>query len=171
MKNYNLIMLTFLLISFLITGFLLPLSANPIPVFPNPEPTYQSPVTFISTQQGFAFWILIILILDFIANLLIIYFCFFLLIHFNLESSFLFKNISRLQFLYTAGFISIIGIFLETVLGTWIFGLFLILFFVFLSYYFFCSYFFNISKKNAFLFAIIAVVLNLCTWSIFFAIF
>ena len=159
----------FILINLSFFIFTIPfVSANPIPVFPNPEPSYVSPVTYVSSNQGLSLLIPFVFLLDFAANLLIIYFCFFLLDKAHLISLEEFQRISRYQIILTAGIISCFGILFEFLLGTWITGLGIILLVVFISYYIFCSYFFHISKNTTLYFSIIAVLINIGTWSIYF---
>jgi len=163
-QNFILISLTF----FICILFIPLISSNPIPVFPNPEPSYVSPITYTSSSEAFSFIILFVFLLDFAANILIMYFCFILLEKSKLLSIKKFQKISRYQIILTAGIISVFGILSEILLGTWIMGLGIILCVVFVSYYVFCSYFFHLLKKTAIYFSIIAVLINIGTWSLYF---
>ena len=142
--------------------------ANPIPVFPDPQPDYISPVAQLSSDQGIRNMIPFVFLIDFALNLFIIYIGFIVLIKIRQYSIDEFNTLSRYQFLITAIIISIIGITLEIILGTWIIGLFIIIIIVILSYYITCIKIFNITKKNGSLIALLAGIINTVSWFLFY---
>lgn len=146
-------------------------NANPIPVFPDPEPVYQSPITYVSSNHSISFWIPLVFLFDFAANLLVLYLGFFLLLKLRWMQYDYFVEISRKQFIVAAGIISVLGIVSEFLLGTWYIGLIFVLGIVFVSYFYVSSYIFHLSKRNCFVISFCAVMINIITWMIVFQIF
>jgi hypothetical protein len=161
------------LTSLLIIFFLLKISsfasANPIPVFPDPQPTFQSQQIGNIADSGFQIWIIFIFLLDYACNILILYSGLYILSKIGLLKETDLTDFSRLLFIASVFIISIFGILVEWLLGFWIIGLILVLFFVFLSYILVSIYLLKINFKNSTFLGFYAIVINLIIWLVIFS--
>lgn len=141
--------------------------ANPIPVYPDPEPEYFSPS--ISNTGGVpAMWMVFVFFLDFGINIIIIYGGVLLLQRYrNVSSEFLFE-VSKTRFLSSIFFVSLVGLLSELILGPWIGGLLVALLFIFLSFVFIARFLFVFCWEDSLLMGIFALMVNIVVWSVIF---
>jgi len=142
------------------------INGNPIPVYPKPESTYSGSSSL--NNLNFA-WILGVFAIDFFLDILIVYGGIILLFQFNLISNKDIFNFSKKMFFLSILIISIIGIITELILGPWIWGFVLALFFIFLSFLIITKYFLNLEWINGARMGIIAVIINIIFWIVIFS--
>ena len=143
--------------------------ANPIPVYPDPKPTFE-PSTAITNAQNanFVLWLLLIWCLDVALNTLFLYGGFLLLVRFNMESTGWFSQISRNNMVAGILLLSVAGITSEWLIGSWLGGIIFIASVVFITTYFLGKYFFELKSGSSLFIAGYMVVLNLVSWAIIF---
>lgn len=143
-------------------------SANPLPVYPHPQPSFSGPVSGNVVSYP---WILFAFIVDFFADLLIIYGGVLLLERFRLISNHRFFDIPRRILLVAVGIISLIGFTSEWIIGGWIWGFLLILILIFISFVFVSKYLFLFNMKNSIGMGCFATTVNLVVWIFIFVVF
>lgn len=163
------IALIMLLILFSIVSLIPLLTANPIPVWPDPQPDYTPPVEIVQTTSSISIWLFFIFLLDFGLDIIIMYAGLFLLdFTKKTEHILYFQDFSRTYFIGAVFIISLIGLFTELFLGLWIGGVLIILGIIFLSFYLVSHILFRLSTKNSILMGSFGFIINAIVWSIVF---
>ncbi|MFW6149027.1 MAG: hypothetical protein ACOC6D_04135, partial [Atribacterota bacterium] len=142
-------------------------TGNPIPIYPDPEPSYYGPGDTTILNIG---WIGLVFILDFFIDILIIYGGVRLLHRYNLITI---KNVfdfSKPMLLLSVFIISLVGLLSELILGAWIGGAILALLFIFLSFVLVSRYLLKFSWANGFRMGLIALLINIVVWIVIFTI-
>ncbi|MFO7677944.1 MAG: hypothetical protein R6V50_06155 [Thermoplasmatota archaeon] len=162
MKNHFLLS-TVILFFILCCGFVA--IANPIPVYPNPEPVIYGSVDIesVSIQR-----IILVYIANFFLDILIVYMGLFIIDRSNLLDNKNVLNYSKTTFFLAVGIISMIGLISELLLGSWIGGLILALFIIFFSFVFVSKYILLLSRANSYRMGFFALIINLLVWILFF---
>ena len=143
------------------------IQANPIPVYPDPKMDFSN----ISEVQAPSFeWIFFIFFIDFFVDILIVYSGIFILDYSNLINNREILNFSKTTFFSAVLVISLVGLLSEIIFGTWIGGLVIALFLIFLSFVFVSKYIIKISWANSFRMGLIAVTINIFVWFIVFTV-
>lgn len=144
-------------------------AANPIPVYPDPQPEFELSFAFSDVQDGgFVIWLILVSFLDFAANLLFIYAGFFVLIKFNFESTEWFTTISRLRLISSVFLLSFTGIISEWVLGSWLGSFVFVAGLVFVLVFFLGSCVFNLKLSSTFFLSAFMVFVNIVSWTLLF---
>ncbi len=157
------------LLVFSIVSLIPIVAANPIPVWPDPQPDYTPPAEIVQTASSFSIWFFLIFLLDFGLNIIIIYTGLFLLDFTKKTDHILyFQEFSRTYFIGAVFIISLIGIFTELFLGLWIGGVLINLGIIFLSFYLVGHFLFQLSTKNSILMGFFGFIINAIVWSIVF---
>jgi hypothetical protein len=142
------------------------ISANPIPVYPDPEPVYYGSSGFSKLD---IFWILGIFLLDFFMDILIVYGGITLLYQFNLINKDYLFDFSKLRFFLSVFVIALVGLISELFLGPWIIGFAVALFIIFLSFVFVSRFLFTLNWINSVRLGLIAIIINIIFWIIVFS--
>ncbi len=142
------------------------ISGNPIPVYPDPEPTYQGSVSFNSLNL---IWIFAVFLFDFFIDILIVYGGILLLNRFDLINNKYIFDFSKLKFFLAVFIIAIIGLISELALGPWIFGFIIALIFIFASFVFVSKYLLNLDWTNGIRLGVFALVINIMFWILIFS--
>ena len=145
----------------------LSVGANPIPVYPDPEPVFSGP-SDISTLP--IVWILIVFVLDFFIDILIIYAGICLLDKSNLIKNRKVLDFSKRTLLLAVVVISMVGLLSELIFGAWIGGLIFALFFIFLSFVFVSKYILRLSWVNSYRMGLFAIIVNIVVWIVVFTV-
>lgn len=170
MNRKIVVILFFLSISLICLDYIL-VQANPIPVYPDPKPTFEPNEILSNIQDGnFIIWILLIWCLDLAVNTLFLYGGFLLLVRFNLKSDGWFYLISRKNMIAVILLLSTAGILSEWLIGSWIGGIVVIALVVFLSVFFLSKQFFNLDNRCSLFLACYLVIVNMISWTIIFSI-
>lgn len=162
--RFNLSITLFLIFSILL---IIKCSANPIPVYPDPEPVYSSSSGLRSLNIT---WIILVFVMDFFIDILIIYGGIYLLHYYGLIAI---KNVFEFNksTLFTAVFfISLVGLFSEIIFGYWIGGLIIALFFIFLSFVFASKKLLGLDWTNCIRMGLIGLIINIVVWIVIFSI-
>jgi len=141
--------------------------ANPIPVYPDPEPVFSGPSN-INTLS--VVWILIVFVLDFFIDILIIYAGIYLLDKSNLIKNRKVLDFSKRTLLLAVVVISMIGLLSELIFGAWIGGLIFALFFICLSFVFVSKYILKLSWANSYRMGLFAIIVNIVVWIVVFTV-
>jgi hypothetical protein len=142
------------------------INGNPIPVYPDLEPTYHGSPSFHNLNIA---WILGVFAIDFFLDILIVYGGLIILYQYNLFSNKNIFNFSKKIFFSSVFIISLIGLITELILGPWILGFLLALFFIFASFVIVTKYFLDLNWINGVRMGLIAVVINVIFWIIIFS--
>lgn len=156
---------------FIAICFLLCLSvcglANPIPVYPNPEPT------LLATGVAEPFpmvWLGLIFVINFCVDILILYGGLVVLDRFKVLPDDYVFILSKMVFFGAVGLISLIGLSVEYVLGAWVGGLLLAAIVIFFSFVFVGRWLLRISWVNCVRLGLFALIVNGVMWIVFYSI-
>lgn len=163
-------MLSFILVSFfMLCVQCILVYANPIPVYPDPKPTFMPSIPLSTVQDsGFIVWLFLVWFLDIAVNTLLLYAGFLLLIRFQMESEEWFTTISRIRMVAGILILSIAGIVSEWLIGFWISGLVLVAGIVFITTYELGIHFFELNPRSSLVLSVFLVVLNAISWTVIF---
>jgi len=141
--------------------------ANPIPIYPDPNMEFsgQSNVSMVPF-----YWIIFVFIIDFFIDILIVYAGILLLDRFDMIKNRNVLDFSKKTFIFSVAIISIVGLISELLFGSWIGGIILALFFIFLSFVFVSKYILKINWANSSRMGFFAIIINIIVWSIVFSI-
>jgi hypothetical protein len=143
-------------------------SANPIPVYPNPEPTLIS----AGTSESFpGLWLGVIFIINFCVDILILYGGLLVLDSFQVLPEEYVFNLSKIVFFVAVGLISFTGLIVEYFLGAWFGGLLLAALVILCSFVFIGRWLLRISWGNGIRLGSFALTINIIMWIIFYSIF
>jgi hypothetical protein len=144
--------------------------ANPIPVYPDPKPTFE-PTTAITQVQNesFVLWLILIWFLDIALNTLFLYGGFLLLVRLHMESTGWFSQVPRKTIVIGIFLLSIAGIISEWLIGSWLGGIFFIAIVVFVITYLLSQYLFKLKSSSSLFIAFYMIVLNLISWAIIYS--
>lgn len=142
------------------------ISGNPIPVYPDPEPIYQGPVSFDSLNL---IWIFAVFLFDFFIDVIIVYSGIIILNQFNLINKKYIFDFSKSKFFLAVFVIAIIGLISELFLGPWIIGFLIALIFIFCSFVVVSKYLLNLRWINAIRLAVFAIIINIIFWAVIFS--
>ena len=164
MKKINILFLLLLLSTPLI-------SADPIPVYPKPHISNEGVSNGISQATTIPLsWLILVFLLDLGMNILIIYSGIIILRYLSrIPNSFLI-DLPKKNLLASVFIISIIGIISEIIFGLWIGGLIIVILFIFLSFLLTAKKLLYLDWSNSSILGIIAIIINIATWSIIFLI-
>jgi hypothetical protein len=141
--------------------------ANPIPVYPDLEPT------LISTGSAETFpimWLGLIFIINFCVDILILYGGLLVLDKFQtLPEEYVFC-LSKIVFFGAVGLISFIGLVVEFILGAWFGGLLLAALLIFCSFVFVGRWLLKISWANCIRLGFFALIVNIIMWILFYSV-
>ena len=161
-------------INYLLIGFLVVLSlsiicsANPIPVYPNPEPTLISG----GTSESFPiFWLVLIFIINFCVDILILYGGILVLDRFQVLPEEYVFNLSKTVFFVAVGLISLTGLLVEYFLGAWFGGLLVAALIILCSFVFVGRWLLNLVWINSVRLGAFALTINIIMWIIFYSIY
>ena len=160
--NYLMLIMCFLVI-FSFCGI-----ANPIPVYPDPEPTL---VVSGGSAPFPIVWLGLIFLINFCVDILILYGGLLLLDHFQVLPEDYVLLISKSVFFISVGLISFIGLVVEYILGAWIGGLLLAAGVIFCSFVFVGRWLLKISLVNGVRLGLFALVVNIVLWTVFYSLF
>ena len=141
--------------------------ANPIPVYPDPEPVISGQIHYPPPMIE---WVIIVFILDFFIDILIVYTGIYLLDKSNLIQNRDILNFSKISFLSSVGIISIVGLLSELVFGSWAGGLIIALIIIYFSFVFVSKYILKINWKNSCRMGFFAIIVNIVVWIVIFSI-
>jgi len=145
----------------LLLCFIASVVANPIPIEPHPE----TDLSGIPHGQGITTgWIIAVFIIDFFLDTLLVYAGVLLLGRFNLFSPQQVFAMPKTTFFSAIFLISLVGFSSEWILGTTIWALFVILWFVLLSFAVAARYLFKFTWSNALYLGGFASIINLLVW-------
>ena len=142
-------------------------TANPIPVYPDPEPVLLGK-TDVNTVP--IVWILFVFAIDFFIDILIVYAGIYLLDRNTLIKNRDVLNFSKKTFLFAVVIISMIGLLSELIFGAWIGGLIIALFLIFLSFVFVSRYILKVSWTNSYRIGLFAIIVNIVVWIVVFTV-
>jgi len=142
-------------------------TANPIPVYPDPEPVFLGPSN-INTVP--ILWILFVFVIDFFIDILIVYAGIYLLDRDKLIMNRDVLDFSKKTFLFAVVIISMVGLLSELIFGAWIGGLIIALFLIFLSFVFVSRYILKISWANSYRMGLFAIIVNIAVWIVVFTV-
>ena len=143
-------------------------SANPIPVYPNLEPTLVSG----GTSESFpGLWLGFIFIINFCVDILILYGGLLVLDRFQVLPEEYVFNLSKIVFFVAVGLISITGLVVEYFLGAWFGGLLLAALVILCSFIFVGRWLLKLSWGNSIRLGVFALTINIIMWIIFYSIF
>lgn len=166
-KNFKKIFVSSIILFFsIITIFIISAKANPIPVYPDPEPTFFKTGGYINIPL---YWILFVFILDFFIDILIVYGGIFLLDKDKLIQNKYILDFSKKTFFLAIGMICTVGLLSELILGQSIGGLIVALIFIFISFVFVSKYLLKLNWKNSNRMALFAIIINLIVWAVIFS--
>lgn len=149
--------------------FVTNLSANPIPVWPDPQQVYIPPAEIAQFTPSLTIWLLLIFLLDFGLDILITYVGLYILdVTKKTDHILYFQDFSRAYFIGAVFLISLIGIFTELMLGMWFVGIFLVLLIVFLSFFLVSHFLLRLPKEDSIFMGFFGVIINAIFWSIVF---
>ena len=135
--------------------------ANPIPIEPHPETGLPGIPHGPGITTG---WIIAVFIIDFFLDTLLVYTGVLLLGRFNLLSPQQVFAIPKTTFFSAIFLIGLVGFSSEWILGTTIWALFVILWFVLLSFAVATRYLFTFTWSNALYLGGFASIINLLVW-------
>jgi hypothetical protein len=135
--------------------------ANPIPIEPHPETDIPSIPHGLGITTG---WIIAIFILDFFLDILLLYAGVLLLGRLNLLSPQQVFAMPKTTFFSAIFLISLVGFSSEWILGTTLWALFVILWFVLFSFAIVARYLFKFKWSNALYLGGFASIINLLVW-------
>ena len=159
--------LTSLLILFFAVIFIVMISGNPIPVYPDLESIYKDSIDASGLDIT---WIVLIFVADFCVNILLVYSGIFLLCYFRRIKNRNVFDFSKTVLLASVFIISLVGIISELILGPWIGGLLLALLFIFLSFVLVSKYLLKLSWSNSFIMGLYALLINILVWTLLYII-
>lgn len=163
-RNLRFILLTIPTFIFIL---LIPmLAANPIPVYPEPEPIYTGSSSLNNINLV---WVIGVFIIDFFLDILIVYGGIILLYQYNLISNKDILIFSKKKVFLSILLISLIGLITELFLGPWILGFVIALFLIFASFVLITKYFLNLKLMNAIRMGLFALVINILSWIVVFS--
>jgi hypothetical protein len=158
----------FFCIIYLLSTFV---QANPIPVYPDPKPTFEPDTIVSHIQDGnFILWLLLIWFLDIALNTLFLYGGFLLLVWFHLKSEGWFHLLSRKHMIAFVVLLSSAGILSEWLLGSWIGGIVVVALVVFFSVLFLSKLLFNLDTRCSLFLAMYLLMVNLIIWAVIFSV-
>ena len=142
-------------------------TANPIPVYPDPEPVFlgQSNINTVPIL-----WILFVFVIDFFVDILIVYAGIYLLDRNKLIMNRDVLDFSKKTFLFAVVIISMVGLLSELIFGAWIGGLIIALLLIFLSFVFVSRYILKISWANSYRMGLFAIIVNIAAWIVVFTV-
>ncbi len=153
---------------FVLLSFTIICSANPIPVYPNPEPTLISG----GTSESFpGLWLVFIFIINFCVDILILYGGLLVLERFEVLPEEYVFNLSKTVFFVAVGLISLTGLLVEYFLGAWFGGLLLAALIILCSFVFVGKWLLNLVWANSVRLGAFALTINIIMWIIFYSIF
>lgn len=162
------LMLTLLLLTSILSFFIISSSANPIPVYPDPSPQFQPTKAVSDVQESsFVLWVLLVFCLDIGLNTIFLYGGFYLLRFLKLASSSWFNQIPRQNMITAIVLLSIGGILSEWLIGSWLGGFFFISLLVFFLVYLFGLHYFNLDRVSTMVLSVYMVIVNLISWTLF----
>ena len=155
--------LTFSIMCFSISGL-----ANPIPVYPDPEPTL---ISYSGGSESFPFvWILLIFIINFCVDVLILYGGLLLLDRLRAIPEEYVLSLSKSRLFTAVGLISLTGVVVEYILGSWVGGLLLAAIVILGSFVFVGNWLLSLSWPNSFRLGGFALLINIVLWIVFYTI-
>ena len=158
----------FLCLTFSIIYFSMCVVANPIPVYPDPEPTL---ISYSGGSEPFPFvWIVLIFVINFCVDVLILYGGLLLLDRFRVIPEEYVLSLSKSRLFTAVGLISFTGVVVEYILGSWIGGLLLAALVIMGSFVFVGNWLLNLSWPNSFRLGGFALLINIVLWIIFYTI-
>lgn len=153
---------------FLLLSLSIICSANPIPVYPNPEPSLVSG----GTSESFpGFWLVLLFIINFCVDILILYGGLLVLDRFQVLPEEYVFNLSKIVFFIAVGLISSTGLLVEYFLGAWFGGLLLAALVILCSFVFVGRWLLCLAWANSVRLGVFAVTINIIMWIIFYSIF
>ena len=158
----------FLFILGFVVGFSFCGIANPIPVYPDPEPAL---VVSGGAEPFPIVWLGLIFIINFCVDILILYGGLVLLDRFHVLPEDYVLSLTKIVFFMSVGLISLIGLIVEYVLGAWVGGLLLAAGVIFCSFVFVGRWLLEISLVNGVRLGLFAVVVNIVLWTVFYSLF
>ena len=141
-------------------------NANPIPVYPDPEPVFLGPSNIDTVP---ILWILFVFVIDLFVDILIVYAGIYLLDRNKLIMNGDILDFSKKTFLFAVVIISMVGLLSELIFGAWIGGLIIALLLIFLSFVFVSRYILKISWVNSYRMGLFAIIVNIVIWIVVFA--
>ena len=139
--------------------------ANPIPVYPDPEPT------LVSSGGAEPFPVAglgLIFIVNFCVDILILYSGLIVLDRFQVLPEEYVISLSKGLFFGSVAVISILGLGVEYVLGSWIGGLVLAALVILGSFVFVGHFLLRLSGMNSIRLGFFALIINIVMWTIFY---
>ncbi len=141
--------------------------ANPIPVYPDPEPVILGQINYTSPMVE---WVLIVFVLDLFIDILIVYAGIYILDKSNLIQNRDVLDFSKISFFSAVGIISIVGLLSELVFGSWAGGLLIAIIIIYFSFVFVSKYILKINWKNSYRMGFFALIVNIVVWIVIFSI-
>ena len=145
-------------------------SANPIPVYPETNPSFE-PASGINDirEPGFVIWLALVSLLDFAANMLFLYAGLFLLIVFKLQKESWFIRISRYRLISGVLLLSTLGILSEWLIGSSLGSLLFIALIVFVVTFLIGLKWFDLKIVSSSVLSGYMVFANVISWIIIFS--
>ena len=140
--------------------------ANPIPVYPDPEPTL---VSSGHVQPFPVVWLGLIFMMNFCVDILILYVGLLVLDSFQMLPEEYVFSLSKRLFLGSVAVISIFGLSVEYILGSWIGGLGIAALVIFGSFVIVSHFLLNLSGVNSVRLGLFALLINIVMWIIFYS--
>ena len=162
--QYNLLLLVLCCSLFLLAYIV---TANPLPVYPNPEMEF-SPTNDVSYPP--LSWILIVFCVDVCLDILLVYGGLFILDKSHLLEEGNVLDFSKTHFISAVMVISIIGLVSEILFGMWLGGLILALLCIWLSFIVVSVYLLRLSWMNGIRIGLFAVIINIVVWILVFSV-
>ena len=141
--------------------------ANPIPVYPHPEPT------LIATGVSESFsgiWLGLIYIINFCVDVLILYAGLSVLDRFQVLPKDYVFSLSKKMFFLAVGLISLIGLGSEFLLGAWVGGLVVAAVVILFSFIFIGRWLLELTWANSGRIGFFALTINILVWIVFYSI-
>jgi len=167
MLNYLRFNLSVILIFVLSILFIAICSGNPIPIYPDPEPTTTN---FSDVGSLNLAWIIVVFTMDFFIDILIIYGGIYLLNYYNLIDNQSQFNFSKSTLFLSVIIISLVGLISELVFWAWAGGLFIALMFIFISFVFVSKYILRLNQNNSIRMGLFGLIINIVAWFVIFSI-